>query len=170
MQHILIHVEPLAHCLNAGVARIEAAAFNLDPCNITHTYKESIALSLDLIDQDFCFDIELVKNYIEESVKTLRTQPPAPFYYALCRLSREFDWGKATVWANLANNELALLENAYAAYGCDAPWKLWQKMDTQTLRKLSPYLPDYRKKSELALEDRVAQLARSLERLGESDE
>lgn len=170
MQHILIYVEPLANCSHAGIGRIEAAAFDLEPCRITHTYKESIDLSVDLIDQGFCFDIELVKNHIEENIKTLRSQPPAPLYYALCRLSREFDWSKATVWSNLANNHLGLLENAYAAYERDAPWKFWQKMDTYTLRKLSCYRPECRKNSELTLEDRIARLACSLEMLGENNE
>lgn len=162
MQHILIHVAPLSHCLNAGIGLIQAAAFDMyDLKNQTgYVSHQSVICPESCEAVGLCCEQTYVNDLLETS--PLFFISAIPLYEGLCRLSRKFDWSQATVWADLSANHLALLENTYSLYGVDAPWKFWQKMDIQTIEKLG----DFRKEvSKSTLASRVTSLKDALKQI-----
>ena len=86
------------------------------------------------------------------------TDPGEPLTFVLARFREWLSPGPRQVWGNGADFDNALLEAAYAATGCPAPWSYRDNRCYRTIWNLFPALP-YEKPtiSHHALEDAKAQ-------------
>jgi len=143
MTRAMLDIETLATTPDAAIVSIGAVTFSVGPDPIGEELHISVSKTScrehgRRVDAD---TLEWWRGQPQEARHIL--QGGRTLGAALAELAGFCD-GVEEVWANSPAFDCVILESAYRAVGCSAPWEYYQRNDVRTLRKRSPAWPDDR--------------------------
>ena len=138
MQGIMVDIETLGTAHNALILSIGAVEF---------ADGEIIKAFHTKIDPDSCvaaglsMDPRTVLWWMEQSDEarqSIISGNRVSLAQGLLDFTNAFDWKNQRIWANGVNFDITILESAFMALGCEAPWEYWNVMDYRTVKNMVP--------------------------------
>jgi len=143
-KHIMIDIETLGLSNNAVIAQIAALEFSPENSYIPNT--NPFQCNIDIDQNGRAIEVNTLKWWLEQSVTTrnavFSTASQFPLVVALNSLALWISTiGEKTnlkFWCRGVNFDFILLNDAYAQYNLDTPWKYTSLADVRTFDSLVP--------------------------------